>query len=131
MKEKLRRFMQGRYGMDELGNFIVWVTLIAFIMNLFLEIPLLYWIAVILLIFAYSRMLSRNYGRCSTQNRWFLDKTKGIREYFAKVVSHQAMRKQYHIYTCKKCKQKIRVPRGKGKIIVTCPKCKNEFAKKS
>lgn len=131
MKEKIMRFFQGRYGMDELGNCMVWITLIAFVLNLFVDFAPLYWIAVILLIFSYSRMFSKNYARCNAQNRWFLDKTRGIREYFAKVASHQAMRKHYHIYTCKKCKQKIRVPKGKGKIIVTCPKCKNEFTKKS
>lgn len=131
MKEKLRRFMQGRYGMDELGNLLVWITLIIFVINLFVGFPVLYWIAVVLLIFSYSRMLSKNYARCSAQNRWYLDKTKGIREYFARAASHQAMRKNYHIYTCKQCKQKIRVPKGKGKIIVTCPKCKYEFTKKS
>lgn len=131
MRERFMRFMQGRYGMDQLGNCLVWVTLIAFVINLFVDFAPLYWLAVILLIFSYSRMLSKNYARCSAQNRCFLDKTKGIRAYLAKMASRQAMRKYYHIYTCKNCKQKIRVPRGKGKIIVTCPKCKYEFMKKS
>ncbi len=131
MREKLRRWMQGRYGMDEFGNFLVWTTLVLMIVNLFAGVWVIYWIAIALLFFSYSRVLSRNYARCSAQNRWYLNRTRKIRELFSKASSRRMMRRQYHIYTCKQCRQKIRIPKGKGKIIVTCPKCKHEFVKKS
>lgn len=40
-------------------------------------------------------------------------------------------RRKYIITSCPKCAQKLRVPKGKGKIIVTCSKCCSEFRLKT
>ena len=65
------------------------------------------------------------------ENQAFLAKTYGIRNFFRKQKNIWQQRRVYHIYTCPSCKQKIRIPKGKGKIEVRCPKCGTTFIKKS
>ena len=131
MRERLERFMQGRYGVDQLAQFMNIFLLILIVISFFFHSRIFNLIIFLLLIFTYSRMFSRNYSRCSAQNEWFLNKTERIRQMFGKQKAYNEIRKDYHIYTCKKCKQKIKIPKGKGKIIITCPKCGYEFQKRS
>lgn len=131
IREKIARFMYGRYGIDELGRFLNTLLMILIFLNIFLRSRVLDFLFLALIIFEYSRIFSKNYLRCSAQNQWFLNKTQGIRSKLWKQQQYQAMKKNYRIYKCKKCGQKIRIPKGKGKIIVTCPKCGNEFQKRS
>jgi DNA-directed RNA polymerase subunit RPC12/RpoP len=131
MKERIARFMQGRYGIDQLGQCLNAILMAVILISIFVRSRWLEAIIIILFVFSYSRIFSRNYSRCSAQNQWFLNKTEGIRRFFGKQKSYQNMKKEYHIYKCRKCGQKIRIPKGKGRIIVTCPKCGHEFQKKS
>ncbi len=131
MREKLMRFMQGRYGTDSLSLFLIWTSLICIVLDNFLRTGILNLLGVALLAYSYSRIFSKNYSKRNAENRWFLDKTKGIRALFQNQIKHTKMRKTHHIYTCKSCKQKIRIPKGKGKIMITCPKCKTQFTKRS
>jgi DNA-directed RNA polymerase subunit RPC12/RpoP len=131
MKEKFARFMQGRYGVDQLGQFLNILLLVLILVNFIARSRILDLVIILLFIFGYSRMFSRNYSRCTKQNQWFLTHTQGIRKFFGKQKAYQDIRKDYHIYKCKQCGQKIKIPKGKGKIIVTCPKCGKKFQKKS
>lgn len=123
--------MQGRYGVDQLANFLNGVLLTVIVISIFVHSRWLNLFILLLFIFSYSRIFSKNYRRCQAQNQWYLNKTAGIRKMFAKEKAYREIKKDYHIYTCKECGQKIKIPKGKGKIIVTCPKCGNEFQKKS
>ncbi|MCR4675383.1 MAG: hypothetical protein K5675_10245 [Lachnospiraceae bacterium] len=49
----------------------------------------------------------------------------------AKRAYDKEQKKIYKFYTCSSCGQKVRVPKGKGKIEITCPKCKNTFIKRT
>lgn len=137
MKEKLIRFMQGRYGvLDAFGKFLlisglvlVFLVSILFRDNVFGLI--LYFLGWVCLIYSYIRMLSRNVRKRYDENVKFLNKTAKIRGFFGRQKNLMAQRKDYHIYTCPGCKQKIRIPRGKGKIEIRCPKCGTTFIKKS
>ena len=131
MREKLIRFMQGRYGMDYLGRFTIILGLAAIILSMFIDIAILSILAWACIIFAYFRMFSRNIYKRSSENQAFLTKTYKIRCFFARQKNMMAQRKTHHIYKCPTCKQKIRVPRGKGRIEIRCPKCNTTFIKKS
>lgn len=131
MKDRFIRFMAGRYGMDQLSNFLVWFSLVMAVMNLFANSTILWLLTLVSLIFAYIRMFSKNYDRCRKQNYWFLNKTGLVRSKYKKYVSRLKTLKTHHIYTCSKCRQKIRIPRGRGKVMIRCPKCGNEFIKNS
>ncbi len=131
MKEKLIRFMQNRYGMDSLGNFLLGTSLVVLVVNLFLRNGIINIVVLLLLFAVYFRMFSKNYARCSAQNEWYLRHTRRIRSFFGRCKLRWKVRKTHHIYRCGKCGQDIRIPKGKGKIMITCPKCHNEFMKRS
>ena len=72
MREKITRFMQGRYGVDEFSTFLtgfsfVWIVLELITRNRLFEI--FFWVTVIYL---YYRILSRNYGRRQQENSKYL-----------------------------------------------------------
>lgn len=131
MKEKLQRFMMGRYGVDALNKFLLGATLVLLVINMILRSSLLNTLSLLLLIACYVRMLSRNVQKRYNENVKFLNKKKDLLNYFRKEKSYFEQRKTHHIYKCPTCKQKIRVPKGKGKICITCPSCKTEFIKNS
>lgn len=131
MKEKFYRFMQGRYGQDEFSKFLVFAALACVLVNLLVQRHVLYWIAWLLLIYAYFRIFSRNHQARYAENQRFLNATAKFRYWFDQQKKLAGERKYHHIYTCPKCKQKIRIPKGKGKIMVRCPKCHHEFQKRS
>ena len=131
MRRRLEEFMQGLYGADEFSRFIMAVTLVLLILNMFTRIPLLYLLALVFLGYGYFRMFSRNISKRSSENYAYLQKTERIRAWFGKMKRRIVQSRDYHIYKCPSCGQKIRVPRGKGKICITCPKCRKEFEKRS
>ena len=124
-------FMSGRYGTDELSKFMLAVCLVLLVINIFTGVQGVYLIALVLLGVCYSRMFSRNYVKRSEENRKYLDTVWKIKNWFLKKKNRIIQSKDFHIYKCPSCGQKIRIPRGKGKICITCPKCRNQFEKKS
>ena len=120
MREKFQHFMQGRYGADQLSRFLTTIGLVLIILNLFVRSNIIVY-----------RMFSRDYNRRYAENQKFLTWQNKIKYKVNNWKRNLADRKTHHIYKCPSCGQKIRVPRGKGKIIVTCPKCRTEFQKKS
>ena len=131
-----RRFMYGRYGNDQLNNFIIVLALIVGVTSMFTRGTVnlvLYVLQLILLTLWALRAFSRNhYGR-RKENSWFLSwrnkmkiKFSGVSKFFKRVAD-----RQHKYFKCPKCKTRLRVPRGRGEITVTCPKCKNRFDKKS
>ena len=129
MKERLQRFMYGRYGVDALGKFIIGAALVICVLNLFIHsfiFSILIWA---LLIYSYYRMFSKNVQKRYNENVKFLNFKTRIVGKFKKEQSYMKQRKTHHIYKCPTCKQKIRIPNGKGRICITCPKCKTQFTK--
>jgi len=133
-KERIIRFMQGRYGTDALSRFAVGTAVVCMLVSVFTKgsvHQILYWMSLLFLGLSYFRMFSRNHARRYEENRIFLEKTAGIRKYLNKQKYLLAQRKTHHIYRCPGCRQKIRIPRGRGRIEITCPKCGVKFIKRS
>ena len=135
MKEKIGRFMAGRYGNDKLNQFMMAVFLGCAVLNLFVRnayasTVLNSWECLLILL-VYIRMFSRNISKRYAENQKYLALENRLRRFFGQKRYLMQQRKEYHIYKCLGCKQKIRIPRGKGKISIRCPKCGEEFIKNS
>ena len=131
MKEKLIRFMYGRNGVDSLGKFVLVISIIVMLLAGWTDSLILSYLSWIGIIYLYFRMFSRNIYKRSSENQWYLNKTYKIRTFFYRQKNLLLQRKTHHIYKCPTCRQKIRVPRGKGQIEIRCPKCNTRFIKKS
>lgn len=130
MKEKLYRFMQGRYGNDQFNQFLLIASVISIVLSFFGS-SVFYPVALVILGYTYFRMFSKNTYKRSEENRKYLQVTAKMRLRIQKWKNEMQQRKTHHIYKCPSCKQKIRVPKGKGRIEIKCPKCQNRFIKKS
>lgn len=135
LREKLARFMYGRYGADELGSFLMVLWLFCAVIGGFgrgshFGTVLWSWELVLFILVEY-RMLSKNIQKRYAENQKYLAVKNKVRRFFGKTKYMQQQRREFHIYTCPQCRQKIRIPRGKGKISIRCPKCGMEFVKNS
>ena len=121
MRDKFNRFMQGRYGVDAFARFTMGVALVAIILSIFFRSgsrmgALLDTVGLLVLLYTYYRMLSRDIQKRYQENEKYLAATAKIRQRFNREKSMMNQRKTHHIYSCPGCGQKIRIPRGKGKI---------------
>ncbi len=123
--------MEGRYGTDDLSKVLLIACLVCLVLNIFIGFSLLYIIALALLVYCYYRMFSRNIAKRSAENDKYHEMIDSFTGRFRRGGQRASQSKDYRIYRCPSCGQKIRVPRGKGRILITCPKCHNEFQKKS
>ena len=119
----LRRFMQGRYGSDKLNTAILVVGLGACILQMFLPWAgaklLLTLVSYAFMFWAIFRTLSRNTYKRYQENRKYLRFLDRIKD------------RDHRYFECPRCHQTVRVPKGKGKISISCPKCKEKFIKKT
>ena len=138
MREKLYRFMQGRYGTDKLNQFIFYVELILLVLSLFFRrnivINILFYISIIIYLARalskIARALSKNYVARSIENQKFIRIQAKIVHRF-QAFNKSLKDKQNKYLVCPECAQIIRVPRNKGRIEVRCPSCRKSFDAKS
>ncbi len=139
MRQKISNFfsnlMQGRYGMDELGRaesiflLVVLVLTLIFSSSPFSLLGSVIWLA--LIIHLYFRMFSRNISRRSAENQKYLNFKNKITRGFSRRKARRAQRDVWRYFKCPQCRQEVRVPAGRGKIRITCPKCRTEFIKRT
>ncbi len=125
MFPRFRQIMAGRNGFDRLS-----ITLIvfAFILDGFAFLsPLVVIFALAITAYAIWRAFSKNLAKRREENYRFIRITGDIAEAFAQWKFRLRQRKQYRFFSCPGCKSKLRLPRGKGKISITCPKCGLKF----
>ena len=131
MRERFRRFMAGRYGNDGLNQFLNILCLVFMVLALITRVGLLYYVALGLGIWFYCRMFSRNISARSVENYKYYALRDQVLGWWRGRKARWDNRKQYRYFTCAQCKQKLRVPRGRGRIQISCPRCGNQFIKKS
>ena len=123
LSASLRNFMMGRYGTDRLNMAILGVGLAASLLSVFFRATALDLVFFVLsygmMFWAIFRSLSRNTYKRYQENRKFLQIFGRLKD------------RQHRYFDCPKCRQMVRVPRGKGKISITCPRCKEKFVKKT
>ncbi len=147
--QRFRQFMVGRYGNDNLSRFMLATAFVCMILNIFLGsktwiFAVLVWL---LLILVYLRMFSRNIqARYNENTRYLMLKEKVLGFFRGRTgfsgsgsspqnsgQTHGTYRSdaEHRIFRCPNCNQRVRVPRGRGKIEITCPKCGHHFKKRS
>lgn len=131
MREKFRRFMIGRYGTDGLNQFLSILSLVLILLALLTKSSFLTLLGVIPLVLCYYRSLSRNISKRTEENYQFYAVKDRITGKIHGLKDQWANRKLYHYYRCPQCRQKLRVPRGRGRIQISCPRCGTQFIKKS
>ena len=118
----LQRFMMGRYGTDKLNTVILGAGVVISLVSVFiggLAGLFMTMVAYGLMIWALFRCFSRNTYKRYRENRRFLMILDRIKD------------REHKHFDCPKCHQPVRVPRGKGKIAITCPKCREKFIRKT
>jgi len=130
VREKIYRFMIGRYGNDNLNRFLTAISIVCLVLSFFGP-RIFYLLAIAILVYVYFRMFSRNIYKRTMENNLYMRYEYKIKQYFATLKRDMNQRKTHHIYRCPSCRQKIRIPKGKGRIEIRCPKCSQTFIKKS
>ena len=134
MRDRLNKFMQGRYGVDQFARFTLGVALFVIVVGSFIRRSaagsVLDMIGMILIIYTYFRILSRNVSARYAENQKYVQLIAPITK---KVDFFKRKRKDktHKYYKCPTCKQVVRVPKGRGKIEISCPKCHTKFIKRT
>ena len=119
----LQNFMRGRYGSDKLNTFLLIVGVITSILSMLFGNEIVSFVLTLIAYFLMGlvifRMLSRNTYQRYQENRKYLRFWERLKD------------KEHKHFDCPRCRQPVRVPRKKGKIAITCPKCKEKFIRKT
>lgn len=129
------RFMYGRNGGDHLGLALVWAAIALNIINIFIKSDAAYLVvnlvSTALMVWAIFRMFSKNLQKRRAENAKFLEKVWWPVKRKLGAAKQQAGDKDHKYFTCPNCRAVCRVPRGKGKIVITCPRCRTQIHGKS
>lgn len=131
LRMKFTRFMQGRNGVDQLAQFLNIIVLILLVVSIFTKSVILDIVPFVLMGYMYFRIFSRNIPKRSMENQRFCNMRYDFAIKKNKWKKEWEQRKIYRFFRCPMCHQKVRVPKGRGKICITCPKCRQEFIRRS
>ena len=133
-RQRIAQFMYGRRGTDEFSRFLLIVTLVLIVLSWIFDgmVSTVLWIiGVVALVYCYVRVLSRNIYKRQKENMWYLEKRQSVGRWFQSLKDRWQQRKDYKFFRCPSCKTLLRVPKGKGKLLLTCRKCGNRFERKT
>ncbi len=121
------RFMYGRYGTDELSKLFIGISIILFILSRFRSMWGLYYVAIIFFLITVFRFYSKRIDKRTRERNLYLKKKDKLRHMtrIRKRMWHE--RKTHKYKKCERCDMYLRVPRGAGNIVATCPHCKEKY----
>lgn len=129
MNWKMQKWMQGRYGQDEL---YVCLSVIALVSILLSSVsPVFAVLGILSLFFAMFRCYSKNLEKRRRERNTYLKLVGKPKRWLALQKRKWKERKTHRYFKCSTCGQVMRVPKGKGKIAVTCPKCRKTYTHKT
>ena len=134
MRNWLRKVMTGRYGVDEFSRFLNTTAMLSLVLSVLFNNGLSVFFLLLSfgsLIWNYIRMFSRNTYKRRTENNAYLTIRYNLTRKVSGLKQRMQQKKYYRFYKCPKCGITTRVPKGKGKIRITCPKCGEIFQRKS
>ena len=127
----LRKLMYGRYGLDQLSLFFLGLAIVVSVLNIFLRNAIVQLVVLFFVVLALFRFFSRNTARRQQENQRFLSIFRRAMGYIRRRQDMYRSRKTHKFFKCPACKNTLRVPRGKGKVYITCPKCGERFVGRS
>lgn len=127
---KIQRFMMGRNGMDFLSLFLWILSFFLTFIHLFIRKNFILYMGDAFLLISIFRILSKNLTQRRKENQAFLKAVNPVTERI-RTMQKQKKDPDHRYYRCPKCRQLVRVPKGRGRIEITCPKCQSIFEKKS
>ena len=128
--DKINRWMQGRYGTDELNRFLSIAALVLLLLSCF-KVPFVYYPGVALLIWSLFRSFSKNFYKRQQERETFLRLQRKVSQWFKLQKNKWQDRKTHRYFRCPDCKAVLRVPKGRGSIRIRCSKCGREISKKT
>lgn len=128
---KMQQFMAGRYGTDQFSLFLIIFSMVFTFLGNFRPIRFLYFIGVAIICYALFRTLSKNYEKRRKELYWYLRWSEKPRAELKLLGNKIRDRKTHRYFKCKECKTVLRVPKDRGKIEITCPKCRAKTVKKT
>lgn len=130
LKEKFRRMTYGAYGQDELSRALSIFSMVCLILSLFPYLNILYTVAVVALVWSIFRTFSKNHAKRIKERDTYLKLIEKPKAFLKIQKRRFAERNTHNYYKCPQCKTYNRIPKGHGRIVITCPKCKNQFERK-
>lgn len=128
---KLQQFMVGRYGNDQFTLFLTITGLLLSVLGNFRHLRMFYFIGTILIFYGLFRSFSKNYEARRKELNWYLIWSEKPKAHIKLMINQIRDRKTHRYFRCKSCKTVMRVPKGRGKIEITCPKCRAKVVKKT
>lgn len=127
LKRKFVEWSYGRNGADELSSACTNVGIVLVILNLFIKLNWLSIVALLLFAYAWFRISSKDITARSKENAQAMKAAGPVIAFLAHPTKTAEEHKNYVHIACPSCGQKVRIPRGKGKVRITCPKCHTRF----
>ena len=127
----LRNFMIGRYGPDHLGIAMIVVSVVLSLLHSITRFSLIMYVSYLILALTLFRMLSRNIVRRRAENDKFIRYWWPVKTKAGRMMANLKHRKTHKFLRCPGCNNTLRVPKGKGKLQITCPKCGERFIRKT
>ena len=132
--DRFKNFFHGIYGMDGLSCGLLFLSILINVLTAVIPVEAvqrLNAVGLIPILICILRFFSHNRARRERENERFLKIMRPLFEYFDRKSEEREQARIFRFFNCPACSQKIRVPKGKGKIEITCPKCGNAFVRKS